>query len=146
MSSKRRQLILALVLVASARLMDPSPIQAQPQLATAVEQARSAWLEHDLSQLVVLSDTVRLHIPGVGRAPVVHPSQAARVLQGYLKPASEISLVLGGIREVSEDHAYAQLLRRYVVEGTSDVREETVFFGFRLVEDVWRLREVRIAP
>ncbi len=142
----RIQLLAVLGGVACAHLAGPLPLAAQSELISAVEDARAAWLEHDLTRLVVGSDTVRLHIPGVGRAPVVHPSQAARVLHGYLKTASEISLVLGGIREVSQDHAYAQLQRRYVVEGTSDERVETVFFGFRLVEDIWRLREVRITP
>jgi hypothetical protein len=68
------------------------------------------------------------------------------VLKEYLEPSDEKSLELHRILKASEDHAYAQLIRRYVVRGTSDERVETVFFGFRRVEGRWRLREVRVSP
>jgi hypothetical protein len=66
------------------------------------------------------------------------------MLEEYLLTANEVAFDLGRIREASEGHAYAQLVRRYVVRGTSDERVETVFLGFRLLGGRWRLREVRI--
>ena len=121
-------------------------VTAQSPLQQAVELARVAWLQHDFSGLVKSSDTVRLQLPKGGRAPSVRPAHAARVLEEYLVSANEIAFELRNIREASDDHAYAQLLRRYVVQRTSDERVETVFLGFRRVEGRWLLREVRITP
>ena len=122
------------------------PGGAQSPLHRAVETARLAWLQHDFSGLVKSSDTMRLQLPEVGRAPAVRPAHAAQMLEEYLLTANEVAFDLGRIREASEGHAYAQLVRRYVVQGTSDERVETVFFGFRLLGGQWRLREVRITP
>jgi len=110
----------------------------------AVESARRAWLTHDVGTLVESSDTIRLHLPGLGRAPHLRPMQAARILGDYLKRANEIELQLRSVRVVSDEHAYAELLRRYVVEGTTDELEETLFLGFTVGPDGWGLREVRI--
>ena len=120
--------------------------QAQSRLETAVETARLAWLQHDYAGLLESSDTVRLQLPEGGRSPAVRPAHAARVLAEYLVSANEIAFELRIIRDAADDHAYAQLVRRYVVRGTSDERVETVFLGFRRIEGQWRLREVRITP
>lgn len=119
---------------------DPSPLDAM------VERARTAWLAHATKDLVAESDTVRLRLPGVAASAAARPGQAARLLEEYLGDAIERELVLQGVRSVEEDHAYAEFTRRYVVRGTTDPREETVFLGFRRVGGQWRLREVRIAP
>ncbi|MCZ6917633.1 MAG: hypothetical protein O7I93_12710 [Gemmatimonadetes bacterium] len=118
----------------------------QTPLDRAVEQVRVAWLRHDYEGLVASSDTVRLQLPEVGRSPAVNPAHAASVLEEYLSSANEIAFEVRQIRPASEDHAYAQIIRRYVVKGTSDERVETVFLGFRRIEGRWRLREVRVTP
>ena len=119
---------------------------AQSSLETVVERARAAWFSHQARTLVERSDTVRLRIPGVARSAAVRPRQAARLLTTYFERADESEFVLREIRHVGNDHAYAELLRRYVVRGTADERVETVFFGFRVIEGEWRLREVRVTP
>ena len=124
----------------------PQPTVAQTPLQQAVEAARLAWMGHDYSGLVASSDTVRLQLPEMGRAAAVHPAHAARVIEEYLSSANEIAFELRRIRPASEDHAYAQLIRRYVVEGTADERTETVLRGFRRLDGRWRLREVRVTP
>lgn len=133
-------------LVAVAALVWPGTVVAQgpTPLERAVDRAREAWLDHDLRGLVRHSDTVRLQLPGVGRSPSVRPSQAARVLGDYLRIAEEVTLRLRRIRAVSDDHAYAELVRIYVVQGTRDERVETIFLGFRRIDGIWGLREVRI--
>jgi hypothetical protein len=68
------------------------------------------------------------------------------LLQRYLEQSSERSFNLYEVRRLAPDHAYAEMVRRYVVEGTSEVRKETVYLGFRLLEGRWRLREVRVTP
>jgi hypothetical protein len=60
--------------------------------------------------------------------------------------AEERDFSLRDIKEVAAGHAYAELRRVYVVKGTSEQREETVFLGFRRIADTWRLREVRVSP
>jgi hypothetical protein len=117
-----------------------------PTLETVVEQARRAWLAHDVRGLVAHSDTVRLRLPGVAASAATRPGQAARLLEEYLSAATEETFTLRELRYVQADHAYAELSRRYSVRGTADVREETVFLGLRQVSGQWRLREVRIAP
>jgi hypothetical protein len=122
------------------------PAAGQTELDRAVEAARVAWLQHDYEGLVASSDTVRLQLPEVGRTPAVLPAHAASVLEEYLSSTNEIAFEVRQIRPASEGHAYVEITRRYVVEGTSDVRVETVFLGFRRIEGRWRLREVRVTP
>lgn len=121
-------------------------LAAQSDLSRAVELARAAWESHDIRGLVAASDTLRLRIPEVAAAQSLRPAQAARILAGFLAEAEELSLQLREIRYVADDHAYAELERRFVVRGTEERRDETVFFGFRRVEGVWCLREVRVTP
>ena len=136
-------------LVGAHLLVAPACAAAQApseELETAVDQAKSAWIGHDYRALLAASDTVRLQLPGVGNAPSVRPSQAARVLEEYLAYATEVSFELRFLRVVNADHAYAEMVRVYVVRGTTDERVETVFLGFRRVDGDWRIREVRVAP
>jgi hypothetical protein len=115
-------------------------------LDLAVQGAREAWLSHEVGDLTVGSDTVRLRIPGIAPSASLRPGQAQRLLDQYLKSSDELSFDLRDVKKVAEDHAYAEVRRVYVVEGTTERREETVFLGFRLLHDRWRLREVRVAP
>jgi hypothetical protein len=137
------------LLVLTGSLLATSGLKGQtrtPGLDEAAERVRQAWLAHDYAGLVASSDTLRLQLPGIGRATPVRPPQAARVLREYLRSANEIAFELRHFRSVAEGHSYAQMVRRYVVQGTSDERVETVFLGFRWLEGQWRLREVRVTP
>jgi hypothetical protein len=122
------------------------PALAQADLGAVVERARLAWVSHDTRQLVERSDTIRLRIPGVAVGAAVRASQAARLLSDYLTNAEEVELSLRELRHVDDNHAYAEFDRRFVVRGTTDLRVETVFFGFLRLAGAWRLREVRITP
>jgi hypothetical protein len=123
-----------------------SGLAAQTPLDSAVQQARSAWLGHDVATLVQSSDTVRLNIPGTATAASLKPGQAARILGRYLRSSQERGFSLVGVRRLADDHAYAELDRAYVVRGTSEERRERVFLGFRRLDGAWRLREVRVTP
>jgi len=130
-----------------ATLLFPSDrATAQSAFDQAVEKARAAWLDHDMERLVSGSDTVRLRIPGVAPSASLKPGQAARLLDQYLKPCVEQSFEVNDIRELSDDHAYAEMLRTYVVKGTDQDREEIVLLGFRRINATWLLREVRVTP
>ncbi len=112
----------------------------------AVEVARLAWLRHDFETLLSLSDTIRLHLPDGSRSLAIRPHHAKQVLKEYLKDARELEMALQSVRSVADDHRYAELRRRFVIPGTVDEREQTVFFGLRHGHDGWAIREVRISP
>ncbi|HLB38579.1 MAG TPA: hypothetical protein VJL31_18565 [Gemmatimonadales bacterium] len=123
-----------------------APVAAQGTLEEAAERARAQWLEHDVAGLVSGSDTIRLQLPGMGFSSALGPAQAARLLNRYLETAREIGFELQGVRLAEADHGYAEGRRRYVVTGTSEERQETVYVGFRQKGGQWRVREVRIVP
>ncbi len=50
------------------------------------------------------------------------------------------------IREVEPGKGFVELTRRYVVAGTTELRRETLFLGFRLQGGRWALAELRSAP
>jgi hypothetical protein len=50
------------------------------------------------------------------------------------------------IREVEAGKGFVELTRRYVVAGTTELRHETLFLGYRLLNGEWRLVELRSAP
>jgi hypothetical protein len=134
------------VLSLAVSLSFAAPATAQDAFDRAVESAKVAWLNHDMESLVSASDTVRLRIPGVAPSASLRPGQAARLLDQYLKPSEEQSFEVSNIRELSDDHVYAEMLRRYVVKGTDERREEIVLLGFRRINGTWMLREVRVTP
>ncbi len=127
-------------------LAAPGVAPAQGTLDSAAARARGEWLAHDIAALLAGSDTVRLQLPGVARSASLTPGQAARLLLRYVEGSDEVGFDLRPIRSAAPDHGYAEARRRYVVRGTTDQREETVFLGFRLVDRAWRLREVRVVP
>ncbi|GIW53484.1 MAG: hypothetical protein KatS3mg081_2839 [Gemmatimonadales bacterium] len=125
-------------------LWAPAAVEGQESLAQTAERARRMWMAHDMSGLVGSSDTLRVQLPGVGRSASLSPAQAIRVLLRYVEGAEELSLDLRAIRSAGPGHGYVEARRRYVVGGTRDEREETVFLGYRHVGGEWRLREVRV--
>ena len=137
---------LRVIVTVAGLVLSARPATGQERLEDAVEQARVAWLGHEVSLLVSKSDTVRLQLPGVAMSASVKPAQASRLLQKYLESAEELSFVLKDVRRLAPDHAYAEIARVFVVKGTSEKRSETVFLGFRVLGGEWRLREVRVTP
>ena len=133
---------MALVLL----LLPGGVAHSQDGLEQAAEQARQAWMRHDLDRLFAASDTVRLQLPGVSRSAALEPGQAARLLGRYVGAAREVALDVVGLRRAAADHGYAETVRRFVIEGTSDERQETIYIGFRFVAGMWRVREVRVVP
>ncbi len=127
-------------------LVLPPRLQAQSTLEEAVAEAREAWKAHNVAVLVSKSDTVRLHLPGVAMSAALKPGQASKLLGEYLEDAEELEFELRNVRQLADDHAYAEMSRVFVVKGTTEKRMETVFLGFRILAGEWSLREVRITP
>ena len=124
----------------------PHPVSAQSTLAVAIEEARVAWRDHRVTALVSKSDTIRLHLPGIAMSASLRPGQASKLLREFLENAEELEFELRNVRQLADDHAYAEMTRVYVIKGTTEKRTETVFLGFRVLGGQWSLREVRITP
>ena len=126
--------------------MFPADLAAQATLSEAAERAKQAWLAHDPEALVGKSSNLVLQIPGADPSSPLGRAQAIELLRRYLRPAEERGLDITTIREVEPGKGFVELTRRYVVAGTSEVRRETLFLGYRLQSKEWRLAELRNAP
>lgn len=123
-----------------------SAAAAQASLPEAAERAKQAWLAHDPQALVGQSSSLVLQIPGADPSSPLGRAQAVELLRRYLRPAEERGLDVTVIREVEPGRGFVELTRRYVVAGTTELRRETLFLGFRLRAGQWRLAELRSAP
>lgn len=127
----------------------PLAVHGQSTLSEAADRAKQAWLAHDPLALVGQSSTIVLQIPGADPSSALGRSQAIELLRRYLRQAEERGLDITAIREVEPGKGFVELTRRYVVAGTTELRRETLFLGFRLVPGAareWRLAELRSAP
>ncbi len=122
------------------------PARAQRTLNEAAQRARYAWMLHDAGMLMSSHDTVALRLPGVEEVVTVGASQGERLMSRYLQPSTERGFEFHTVKATGEEQGYAEAVRRYVVRGTSDEVEETVFMGFRLAGGRWRLTAIRITP
>jgi len=121
-------------------------VAAQGTLRAAAERAKQAWLAHDVQTLVGASSSLVLQIPGADPSSPLGRAQAAELLRRYLRPAEERGIDVTVIREVEAGKGFVELTRRYVVAGTTELRRETLFLGFRLQGGRWALAELRTAP
>jgi hypothetical protein len=130
----------------SALVLLPIPGQGQATLSDAAARATQAWAAHDPQALVGQSSNLVLQIPGADPSSPLGRPQAIELLRRYFRPAEERGLDVTAIREVEPGRGFVELTRRYVVAGTTELRHETLFLGYRLIGDEWRLVELRSAP
>ena len=121
-------------------------VAGQSTLSEAAARAKQALSVHDAQALVGRSSNVVLQIPGADASSPLGKAQAIELLRRYLRPAEERGLDVTTIREVEPGKGFIELTRRYVVSGTSDLRRETLYLGYRLLDGEWRLVELRSAP
>src|SRR6266480_1331662 len=74
-----------------------------------------------------------------GLRGVVASGQALELLRRYFRPAEERGLDITAIREVEAGKGFVELTRRYVIAGTTELRRETLYLGYRLLGREWRL-------
>jgi hypothetical protein len=135
----------AAVLVLGLGAGAPFPLHAQRTLDEAAQGARYAWMTHDGRMLATSADSLVLRLPGMDEV-TARSGQASRLINRYLETTVERSFELRAVRETGEGQGYAEAVRRYVVRGTADVVEQTVFLGFRQSGGRWKLTEIRISP
>lgn len=133
-------------LVLAVALAAPSGAAAQKTLSEAAERAKMAITAHDAQALVGQSSNVVLQIPGADPSSPLGRPQAIELVRRYLRPAEERGLDVTAIREVEQGKGFIEITRRYVVSGTTELRHETLFLGYRLLDGEWRLAELRSAP
>jgi hypothetical protein len=124
----------------------PTPARGQATLSDAAERAKQAWSAHDPQALVGQSSNIVLQIPGADPSSPLGRAQAIELLRRYFRPAEERGLDVTTFREVEPGKGFVELTRRYVVTGTTELRRETLFLGYRLIRREWRLVELRSAP
>ena len=122
------------------------PAYGQVTLSDAAARAKQALSAHDAEALVGASSNLVLQIPGADPSSPLGRSQAIELLRRYFRPAEERGLDVTAIREVEPGRGFVELARRYVVAGTTELRRETLFLGYRLQGRDWRLVELRSAP
>ena len=122
------------------------PAYGQVTLSDAAARAKQALSAHDAEALVGASSNLVLQIPGADPSSPLGRSQAIELLRRYFRPAEERGLDVTAIREVEPGRGFVELARRYVVAGTTELRRETLFLGYRLQGRAWRLVELRSAP
>jgi hypothetical protein len=122
------------------------PLSGQATLSDAAAHAKDAWTKHDPEALVGKSSNIVLQIPGADPSSPLGRPQAIELLRRNFRQSEERGLDVTAIREVEPGKGFVELTRRYVVTGTSEVRHETLFLGYRLIGREWRLVELRSAP
>jgi hypothetical protein len=135
----RHLLILLAVLVA--------PIAATGQqnaLTDAAEEARAAWFAHDARGLVADAPRLLVQLPGADPSIALGPAQAAALLRDFMLQGQEVETVVRAAKEVEPGRGYVELLRRYRIAGTEDVRTQSLLLGYRLLRTGWRLVELRV--
>ena len=136
-----RSLWLALLLC----LMAPVLLAQQAKgLEAAAESARRAWAGHDPAGLVASSPQVLVRLPGVEPSAPVSRAQAAALVRDYLRRAEEVSTEVGAVREAGQGRGLVELVRRYRMVGTQQIREQRILLSYEQGESGWVLSELRI--
>lgn len=132
-------------LMALALALVPTAGRAQKSgLDQAAEGARGAWLAHNPAALIATSPRLLIQLPGADPSAPLGPAQAAVLLADFLAPAQEVELLVRAAREVEPGRGYVELMRRYRVSGTQDVRTQVLLLGYRLDSGGWKLVELRV--
>ena len=135
-----------LMVLALCGMLAASRVEAQGTLSAAAERAKQALSVHDAQALVGQSSNVVLQIPGADPSSPLGRPQAVELLRRYLRPAEERGLDVTAIRQVELGKGFVELTRRYVISGTTELRHETLYLGYRKIDGEWRLAELRSAP
>jgi hypothetical protein len=133
------------ILIVLALVLAPVRMAAQsPALDDAAQQARSAWMSHDVAALVADSPRLLMQLPGTDPSVALGPEQAAALLQDFLVEASEVEIAIRAAREVESGRGYVELQRKYRIRGTQEVRTQSLLLGYRQSRAGWVLVELRV--
>lgn len=126
--------------VADSSARDPGG----PELASAAAAVRRAWLAHDAAKIVANSPQLMIQLPGADPSAALGARQAAALLSDFLATAEEVDLKVRA-KGVNAERGYVELVRRYRINGTQDVRAQSLYLGYRRGPRSWILAELRVA-
>ncbi len=137
-------LLLPLLGVAGPR---PALAQHPPALAGAAERFVRMWEEGDVEGLgsLLRPEGIRLHLDGEAH-PDLTRRQAVAALRHFLGEYVSVELRTGRVVEVggTPPEGFAEIRWRAVPAGTTDLRETTIYVGFVLMDEAWRVMEIRV--
>lgn len=136
-----RALLTAIVVLAGAA---QAYAQESPALQAAAERARTAWVGHDAAGLVAESPRLLMQLPGTDPSVALGPEQAAALLHDFLAQATEVEIVVRAARIVEPGRGYVELQRKYRIQGTQEVRTQSLLLGYRESRVGWVLVELRV--
>ncbi|MGH7703101.1 MAG: hypothetical protein ACREMO_08400 [Gemmatimonadales bacterium] len=116
-----------------------------PDLSTAGEAARSAWVAHQVDGLVGSTPRLLIRLPGADPSAPVGRSQAVALLRDYLRGFEEVETTVRETRVVDPGRGFVELRRRYRVAGTQEIREQALLLSYELGGAGWVLTELRIS-
>lgn len=135
------------VLVLLALLLSPrAEAEAQiPSLRPAAEAARRSWLSQDPEGLVQGSPGLHLQLPGADPSGALDRRQAAALLRDFVQNTDEVGVEIRNARQVGEDRGFVELLRRYRVSGTQEIKQQSLFLSYAREGAGWVLTGLRVA-
>lgn len=114
-------------------------------LDAAAQAARQAWEGHDMVTLVAGGARTLIQLPGADPSGPVGRDQAVALLRDYVRGTEEVETVVRTAREVGPGRGFVELIRRYRVVGTQQVRSQSLLLGYVRGNGSWVLAEVRIS-
>lgn len=135
-----RHFLTALALLASV----PAMRAQTPGLDAAADRARTAWLGHDAAALVAESPRLLVQLPGTDPSVALGPAQAAALLDDFMVQATEVETTVRAARVVEAGRGYVELERKYRIQGTQEVRTQSLLLGYRETRAGWVLVELRV--
>lgn len=142
---------IVLLLVAGG-VFAAGPVGAQEpdeELRAAAERVASGWSGSEVARLgdLLLPRGIGVHVPGAGRE-MLDPRKAIAALEellGRLR-TTDVHVVRVHRTAGAGDRGSAELRWEARAPGTSEVLRHTVFVGFTLDDDRWRVYEIRVLP
>ena len=135
-----RHLLTALTLLAAV----PAVRAQSSALAAAAERARTAWVGHDAAALVAESPRLLVQLPATDPSVALGPAQAAALLDDFMAQATEVETTVRAARVVEPGRGYVELERKYRIQGTQEVRIQSLLLGYRESRTGWVLVELRV--
>ena len=133
------------MLCAAGLLLGATVAAAQePPLQAAAAGVRAAWLAHDVGGVVASGPEILVQLPGADPAPAVGRAQAAALLRNFLAGGKDVEVTVRSARQIQPGVGYVELLRRFRVTGTQELRSQRVLLGYRLTGARWELAELRV--
>ena len=121
------------------------PLSAQESLERLAETARGALERQEPAVLIGRSPRLLVQLPAADPSAAVDRAQAVALLEGFLRGTEGVETAIRAARAVTSERAYVELLRRFRVVGTAEIRRQTVLLSYRRRGEGWELVELRVS-